>query len=130
MRILLSPFPSPWPLLFLAFLSFSLPAAAGPDGRDAGAALFAEGNAIYRQGRYDEALARYVRAGKAGGDEGVLSYDRGNCLFRLGRYGEALHAYLTAEMLRPRDGRVRRNIAVILSRLGVSAPGPKSFAKL
>jgi len=98
-------------------------------------ALFAEGNALYGQGLFEEALSRYCGADTFGADAfgadaGVLAYNRGNCLFRMGRYGPALYEYIVAERSKPRDGRVKANIAVTTARLGGSIPARKSFIDL
>jgi len=113
--------------LALLILMAMLPAAGAAQDPDA---LFAEGNTLYRQGGFEEALARYRGAEASGGDPGVLACNRGNCLFRMGRYGPALYEYLVAERHRPRDGRVAHNIAVTSARLRGSIPARKSFTGL
>jgi tetratricopeptide (TPR) repeat protein len=113
--------------LAVLIVTTMLPAAGASQDPSA---LFAEGIALYQQGDFEEALARFQNAEDSGGDPGVLAYNRGNCLFRLGRHGPALYEFLKAERHRPRDGRVARNIAVTASRLGIAATSGSGFANL
>lgn len=96
----------------LSILLAGLASAADPD------LSLERGNRLYFIGSYEDALDMYDAARLEGGAAGTLAFNRGNCLFRLDRYGEALHAFLEAEKHLPRDGRVKRNIAVTTDRLG------------
>jgi len=50
---------------------------------------FERGNRMYRQGRYEEAVAAYRAALEDGDDRPQLRYNLGTALLRLGRYEEA-----------------------------------------
>jgi tetratricopeptide (TPR) repeat protein len=73
---------------------------------------------LYKDSRYEDALAAldHVREGGAG----TLSYevDRGIILYALGRYGEALTAFDRAVEVFPRSFRARAERARTLARLG------------
>jgi Ca-activated chloride channel family protein len=60
------------------------------------ARLNEEGNLLYREGRYEEALARYAEALSEAPDSPILHYNLGNALFRLGRLEDAVREYGTA----------------------------------
>jgi tetratricopeptide (TPR) repeat protein len=113
--------------LALLLLMAMLPGSGEPR---APSTLFAEGNTLYQQGLFEDALTRFQGAVQSGGDPGILAYNSGNCLFRMGRYGRALHEYLIAERHRPRDSRIKKNISVTRDRLGGAIPERGSFAGL
>ncbi len=55
------------------------------------------GNRLYRDGRYEEAVAAYRQALEGGEDSAVLQFNMGTALLRLGRYAEA-EPYLQAAL--------------------------------
>jgi len=55
------------------------------------------GNRLYRDGRYEEAVAAYRQALDGGEDSPVLQFNMGTALLRLGRYAEA-EPYLRAAL--------------------------------
>lgn len=56
-----------------------------------------KGNRLYRDGRYEEAVAAYQEALQDGDDSPVLRFNLGTALLRLGRYAEA-EPYLRAAL--------------------------------
>jgi len=55
-----------------------------------------EGNRLYREGRYKEALQAYTEAQVRAPDSPVVRYNLGNVLYRAGRFAEALRQYDSA----------------------------------
>jgi len=74
-------------------------------------ALFYEGNAAYKAGRYDDAVAAYQRAVDAGFASGALYFNLGNAWFKSGKPGEAVLNYERALRLLPRDPDIKTNLA-------------------
>ncbi len=56
----------------------------------------AEGNRLYAEGRYEEALAAYDRAAAVDPKSPAIAYNRGLALHRLNRYNEAYRAIVAA----------------------------------
>jgi tetratricopeptide (TPR) repeat protein len=56
-----------------------------------------EGNRLYQQKRYDEALKMYTDAQAAAPGAPALHYNIGNVLFRKGEYDKAIEEYLRAQ---------------------------------
>ncbi len=81
-------------------------------------ANFNLGNALYRQGKYQDAVAQYVKAGqlarKAEEKEKVSFsfHNIGNSLYKAGKYKEALDAYKSSLKLNPNDDETRYNYAL------------------
>lgn len=72
-----------------------LPVLAGPEG--SAASRNNEGNRLYDQKRYDEALKMYTDAQAARPDAPELHYNIGNVLFRKQEYDKATEEYLKAQ---------------------------------
>lgn len=87
--------------------------AAGESIREA----FAEGNADYEAGRYDEAIERFEALVAAGVVNGHLHYNLGNAYYRNGELGRAVLNYERALRLNPRDRDARENLALVRSML-------------
>jgi len=64
--------------------------------------IASQGDALYDQGRYEEALARYNKAIELNPNSGIAYGGRGSALRMLGRYPEALAALNKAIELNPR----------------------------
>ncbi len=79
-------------LLLLLALAGSMPAVADPAARKNN-----EGNRLYEQKKFDEALKKYVdaQASRPGAPE--LHYNIGNVLFRKKEYDKAVEEYLRAQ---------------------------------
>ena len=76
----------------------------------AGTALYNQANAFYRDGKYEEAVAKYEEAVATGVRSGALYYNLGNACFRARRVGRAILWYERALKLIPRDLDVRANL--------------------
>jgi tetratricopeptide (TPR) repeat protein len=89
----------------LAAVSSETRAAADP------AALVAQGNQAYTDGRFTEARDFYLQARALGLEDPTLHYNLGNAQARVGEVGPAVASYLRAQRLAPRDRDVHRNLA-------------------
>jgi Ca-activated chloride channel family protein len=126
--------------LAAVFLTGALasPASAGTEGE------LRRGNALYKKGRYDEALPHYERARKPGDSRPLYNagaalyrlkefdgaaeafgaagrrqdavYNRGNALLQSGKTDEAVAVFREAVLLDPSDEAARHNLAVALRR--------------
>lgn len=82
------------PLLLALLLWFAPGAQAGTDeGRDA---LYDGAVSAFREGRYEEALAGFLRLRALGAGEPELHFNIGSSYYRLGRYRDAETAFLAA----------------------------------
>jgi len=72
--------------------------------------LFQEGNALYQQGKLDEALTRYQAILDRGFVSGELLYNIGNVHYRSGRIAEAILFYERALRRMPQDEDLRHNL--------------------
>lgn len=78
-----------------------LPAAAAAESAAVG--LYNQANALYQEGRFDEARHHYRQAAAAGVHDGRLCYNLGNACFKAGDLGLAIVWYERALRLAPRD---------------------------
>jgi len=72
---------------------------------------FSAANRAYEEGKYPEALARYLEINKQA-DDWQVPYNIGNCYYKMGRYLSAKVYYLKARKLRPLEPAIARNIAM------------------
>ncbi len=79
----------------------------------AGAALYNEGNDLYRAGKYAEAAERYETALTQGAPNGHVYYNLGNAYFKAGQIGRAILAYERALKLMPGDADVVANLRFV-----------------
>lgn len=77
--------------------------------QDAGS-LFDEGNKLYLQQKYPEAIASYESVLKAGMESGELHFNLGNAYFKSGKIGPAILSYERAHKLMPNDEDVVFNL--------------------
>ncbi len=75
--------------------------------------LFAKANALYKQNKYEEALALYEQLLSQGTVDPVLYYNTGNAYAQLHRPGPAVLMYERALQLDPRDADAQENLAEI-----------------
>lgn len=78
-------------LMAVLFLIAGAPAIAG-----SAAAKVRQGNKLYTEGNYQEAMKKYTEAQIELPDAPQVRYNQGNVLYRLGRYPEALEEYRRA----------------------------------
>lgn len=79
-------------------------------------ATFEEGNRLYAEGAYAEAVERYRSVEERGVVSSALYYNMGHAYFRLNRLGYAILYYERARRLRPGDPDLRHSLAVARSR--------------
>jgi len=79
-------------------------AAGGPAG------MLMQGNALYQEGKYAEALEAYKQVEASGYENGPLYYNMGNCHYKLQNIGYAVLYYERALKLLPGDEEVRFNL--------------------
>ena len=72
-------------------------------------AAYNYGNALYQQGKYDEAARQFEKVASAADNPGVL-YNLGNALLQQGKYREAASAYERSLRLRPGDANTKMNL--------------------
>lgn len=92
---------------FLVLTLSGLLLAAGSPSAEA---LYHEGNAAYREGRYQDAEASWRGALQEGVENGHILYNLGNALFRQQELGEAILAWRRAQTFLPRDPDVQANL--------------------
>lgn len=88
-------------LAWLGGMAWAQPAPVG---------LYNEGNALYRQGQYQEAREKYLQVAEGGVRDPGVYYNLGNACFKAGRLGEAILWYERALRLAPRDPDIRANL--------------------
>ncbi len=90
--------------------------------------VFQQGNRLYENGEYAQAIDRYQRLLDAGIRSGTVYYNLGNALLKENRIGEAILAYERAHRLLPRDDDVAFNLeyarALTLDKMDSWASGP------
>ena len=84
--------------------------------------LFQQGNELYEQGQYQEAIAQYVQILATGLENGYVYYNLGNALLKEQQVGEAILQYERAKRLLPRDEDIDFNLeyarALTLDKMG------------
>ncbi|HTX19847.1 MAG TPA: tetratricopeptide repeat protein [Bacteroidota bacterium] len=90
-------------LILLLFLSAGVRA-------DEASQNFEEGNQLYLQGKYADAIAKYEKIVSAGYESGELYYNLGNAYYKSGRIQNAILEYERAKALLPRDDDVLFNL--------------------
>lgn len=90
------------------------------------------GNRLFREGRFEEALAAYSEALEDGRDDPGLRYNLGTTLLRLGRYAEAERQF--ARALRSVDPALRTptfyNLGLRFLEDGRASPDPRAQGRL
>jgi tetratricopeptide (TPR) repeat protein len=89
-------------VLLLAHLPLRLAAREGN--------AFDEGNRLYEEGRYADAVVVYGKLAEAKPGSAALFFNLGNAFFKSGRIGQAIAAYRRAQAISPRDPDVRANL--------------------
>ncbi|HOM57791.1 MAG TPA: tetratricopeptide repeat protein [Candidatus Latescibacteria bacterium] len=79
------------------------------------ARLFNEGNAAYRQGRYEDAIAAYNKVLAGGVRSGAVYYNLGNSYYRTGKLGFAILNYERSLRLDPANDDTGHNLRFVSS---------------
>jgi tetratricopeptide (TPR) repeat protein len=74
---------------------------------------FERGNALYRDGKFDQATAAYETILKQGTASPAVYFNLGNSYYRLGKTAPAILAYERALRLRPNDPDIRHNLDLL-----------------
>jgi len=72
--------------------------------------FYQEGNRLYQEGDFEDALASYLRLVEAGFESGKVYYNIGNTYFKLGELAQAILYYERARRLFPGDEDVQVNL--------------------
>ncbi len=75
--------------------------------------IYNRANTLYRSGKYENALALYMKLKTQGLRNPYLEYNLGNTYYRLGKRGKALLHYEKAYFLAPRDKSIRKNLFLL-----------------
>ena len=76
---------------------------------------FDEGNQLYRDGQYEDAIIAYERARSLGYTSGLLNYNLGNAYYRSDQLGQAIRFYEKAKAFIPDSEELAHNIAIAKS---------------
>ena len=92
-------------LLFLAFMSVCMltPAQNGN--------LFEQGNALYNQGKYADAIDKYSAILNSGYHSAELYFNMGNANYKLNNIAPSIYYYEKALLLQPNDKDIKNNLA-------------------
>ncbi|MDR3630310.1 MAG: tetratricopeptide repeat protein [Desulfocapsaceae bacterium] len=104
-----------WALLILFAITSSAVAASTPSAET----LFQQGNDLYGQGRYQEALQIYVRIADREGVSAALFYNLANCCAQTGQTGQAVLNYKRALRLSPADSDIKGNLDLLERNAGL-----------
>jgi tetratricopeptide (TPR) repeat protein len=89
---------------------------------------FDRGNALYRDGNYDQAVVSYESIVKQGLASSSLYFNIGNCYYRMGKVAPAIVAYERALRLQPNDADIKHNLELVnLKTLDRIEPLPELF---
>lgn len=77
--------------------------------------FYQEGNRLYQEGNFEEALASYLRLVEAGFESGEVYYNLGNTYFKLGELAPSILYYERARRLIPGDQDVQANLELARS---------------
>lgn len=86
------------------------------------------GDALTKQGKYDEAVKEYQTAltGAQGKDtKAYASYNIGNSMMKQQKYQDAVRSYIDALKLDPKDDDAKYNLSYALEKLKVPPPKPQ-----
>jgi tetratricopeptide (TPR) repeat protein len=98
-----------------------------PSGAGQAASLAAQGTALARQGRHEQAIASFRQALALDPNAAEAHHDLGHVLAEQGWHAEAAACFRQAVRLRPLSGAAHTSLAVALSRLGQHAEALAGF---
>lgn len=110
-------------LTFIAFPTVATSLAAAET-----TLVFSQGNHLYQQGRYAQAVTTYQTLLKSGYESGNLYFNLGNAYYKLGQKGRAILYYEKARRLIPEDADLQANLNFVWSKLPTDQTGwPQDF---
>ncbi|WP_016989211.1 tetratricopeptide repeat protein [Flavobacterium sp. ACAM 123] len=71
---------------------------------------FEEGNALYKAGKYEQAIDAYAGVLKTNQHSSELYFNLGNCYYKLNKVAPAIYSYEKALVLSPNDREVLNNL--------------------
>ncbi len=77
--------------------------------------FYQEGNRLYQDGAFEDALASYLRLVEAGFESGEVYYNIGNAYFKLGDVAQSILYYERARRLLPGDADIQANLELARS---------------
>lgn len=75
-------------------------------------ASFEEGNGLYQEKKYDEAIEKYKSITDAGLESAALYYNMANAYFKMNQLSKAILNYERAARLAPNDDDIRQNLNI------------------
>lgn len=105
-----------WDLLCLMIIALGF--GCSPAGRDDSADNYKKGAALYKHGRYQEAIESFEQAIRLNPDFAVAYNDLGAAYLNLGRHQEAIEAYNQAISIKPDYIEPHYNLGVAYAGLG------------
>ncbi|MCX2680595.1 tetratricopeptide repeat protein [Galbibacter sp. EGI 63066] len=72
--------------------------------------LFKEGNDLYNNGEYQEAVEKYLQISENGQHSAALYYNLGNGYYKLNQIAPSIYYYEKALLLKPNDADVKNNL--------------------
>jgi len=93
-------------------------------------AAFEEGNKLYEQGKYRDAIAAYQQLAQQAKASAAVFFNLGNAYLKLGQPGRAIVEYRRAEWLAPRDPDIRANLQAARQIANSSAKGRAPWMRL
>ncbi len=93
---------------------------------------FKQGNELYTQGNFEEALGKYLKISNTEVESFELFYNIGNCYYRLNQIGNAIRFYEKAKNINPEDENLLYNLKLAngLTIDKIELPEPDAFTKL
>jgi tetratricopeptide (TPR) repeat protein len=89
---------------------------------DSTADAFIQGNRLYEEGKYSQAVTAYEQLTQARILSPALYFNLGNAWLKAGHIGRAICAYRQAENLAPRDPDIRANLQIARTQAGANNP--------
>jgi len=101
-------------LIVILYIFLPSPAPASP------AKAVSEGNKLYHQEKYDEAIKKYAEAKSEAPDSDIVNFNLGTALYKKGRYQEAVAAFTKAIVTKDKklEAKTTYNIANSKYKLG------------
>jgi tetratricopeptide (TPR) repeat protein len=106
----------------LSLLVTVSPVHAQKDGEHDPAYIFYKANALYEEGKYDEAINVYTGLRDQGLESGNLYFNIGNSYFKKGELGKTILNYERANKLIPGDSDLKSNYDFALSKVKNMVP--------